>query len=190
MGRLLYSTIMSLDGYLEDASGSFDWAEPGGAAHAFINDLMRPIGTHLYGRRMYDLMRVWETLDQQPDQSPNTIDFARIWQAADKVVYSTTLADVSTARTRVEREFDAGAVRRMKAGAARDLVIGGAEIAAHAIRAGLVDEYHLFAAPVLVGGGKRALPEGVRIEMELVEERRFEDGMVYLMYCVGEGCRR
>lgn len=182
MGRLIYSTIMSLDGYMEDADGGFDWAEPGGAAHAFINDLMRPIGTHLYGRRTYDMMRVWETLDREPGQPAVAIDFARLWQAADKVVYSRTLGGVDTARTRLERDFDAAAVRRLKAASTSDLVIGGAELAGHAITAGLVDEYHLFVTPVLVGGGKRALPDGAHFALELVDEQRFEDGMLYLMY--------
>lgn len=182
MGRLIYSTILSLDGCMEDAAGGFGWAEPGEAAHAFINDLMRPVGTHLYGRRMYEMMRVWETLDREPGQSPIAIDFARLWQAADKVVYSSTLSEVSTPRTRIEREFDPAAVWRMKAEASSDIVIGGAALAAHAIAAGLVDEYHLFVVPVAVGGGKRALPDGVFLELELIEQRQFEDGMLYLMY--------
>jgi dihydrofolate reductase len=182
MGKLIYSAIASLDGYIADADGNFDWTEPDEEVHAFINDLMRPIGTHLYGRRMYEVMMVWETDPSFAEESPAMRDFAQIWQAADKVVYSTTLQTASTARTRIERRFDADAVPQMKARDSRDMLIGGAELAAHAIRAGLVDEYHLFIAPAMVGGGKPWLPDGVRLRLELVEERRFSSGMVYLRY--------
>jgi dihydrofolate reductase len=182
MAKLVYSAIASLDGYIEDEGGSFDWAEPDEEVHAFINDLERPLGTYLYGRRMYEMMVVWETDPSIADQSPLMRDFAEIWQAADKIVYSGTLETATTARTRIERRFDPEAVRQMKASAGRDMVVGGAELAAHAFRAGLVDECHLFVAPVVVGGGKRSLPDDVRLDLELLDERRFEGGMVYLCY--------
>jgi dihydrofolate reductase len=180
MAKLVYSAIASLDGYIEDEGGGFDWAEPDEEVHAFINDLERPLGTYLYGRRMYEMMVVWETDPSIADQSPLMRDFAEIWQAADKIVYSGTLETATTARTRIERRFDPEAVRQMKASAGRDMVVGGAELAAHAFRAGLVDECHLFVAPVVVGGGKRSLPDDVRLDLELLDERRFEGGMVYL----------
>jgi dihydrofolate reductase len=179
MARLLYSAITSLDGYIADADGRFDWAAPGEEVHAFVNDLERPVGTYLYGRRMYDVMRVWETMD---DPEPVMRDYAEIWRAADKVVYSTTLDAPTTARTRVERAFDPEAVRALKAGARRDLSIGGAGLAAHALAAGLVDEVSLFLNPIVVGGGTRALPDGVRLPLELADERRFAGGVVYLRY--------
>ncbi len=182
MAKLIYSAITSLDGYIEDADGSFDWAVPDDEVHGFINDLERPVGTHLYGRRMYETMVGWETDPTLGDQSPFMRDFAQIWQAADKVVYSKTLAAVSTRRTRIERDFDPHAVRQMKASAGRDLTVGGPALAAHALRAGLVDECHLFVAPIVVGGGKPSLPDGVRLELELLDERRFRSGMVYLRY--------
>jgi dihydrofolate reductase len=182
VGRLIYSAITSLDGYIADEAGNFDWAEPDEEVHSFVNDLARPVGTHMYGRRMYEVMAVWETPDTLPDQSPHMLDFARLWQAADKVVYSRTLQAPSTARTRIERDFDPDAVRRLKASAERDLLVGGAELAAHAIRAGLVDDWHLFLSPVVVGGGTRALPDGVRADLELTGERRFGNGMVHLAY--------
>jgi dihydrofolate reductase len=179
MARLLYSAITSLDGYIADADGVFEWAAPGEEVHAFVNDLERPIGTHLYGRRMYEVMRVWETMD---DPAPVMRDFAEIWRAADKIVYSTTLDAPTTARTRVERAFDPEAVRALKAGAGRDLSVGGAGLAAHALAAGLVDEVALFLNPIVVGGGTRALPDGVRLPLQLVDERRFAGGVVYLRY--------
>jgi dihydrofolate reductase len=182
MGRLIYSVIASLDGYIADETGSFDWAVPDDEAHAFINDLQRPVGTYLYGRRMYEVMASWESLPTGEDQPAVQQDFARIWQAADKVVYSRTLAEASSARTRIEREFDPDAVRRMKASAERDLTVAGPGLAAHAIRAGLVDEWHLFVAPVLVGGGIHFQPDHVRVALALVDERRFGNGMVYLRY--------
>jgi len=177
--RLTYSALASLDGFVEDERGTFDWAAPDEEVHAFVNELERPIATHLYGRRMYETMVFWETMD---DEHPVMRDYAQIWRGAEKVVYSRSLETVSSARTRIEREFDPGAVRQLKETAAGDLGIGGPELAAEAIRAGLVDEFHLFLAPVLVGGGKRALPDGVRLDLELLDERRFRGGFVYLRY--------
>jgi len=182
MAKLLYATISSLDGYVADENGKFDWAEPDEEVHAFVNDLERSAGTHLYGRRLYEVLLAWETMDERPDQPQVILDFAEIWQAADKIVYSRTLEAVSSARTRIEREFDPEAVRKLKATSEHDLLIGGPELAAHAVRAGLVDEYHLFLAPVLVGGGKRALPDGVRVDLELLDERRFASGFIYPRY--------
>ncbi len=181
MARLIYSTIASLDGYVEDESGRFDWAMPSEEVHAFVNDLERPIGTYLYGRRMYETMVFWESPPGLAEESPVFQDFAELWQAADKIVYSRTLSAAASARTRIEREFDADAVRRLKASAERDISVGGPDLAAHAIRAGLVDEYHLFVTPVLVGGGKRSFPN-VRLDLDLVDERRFGNGVVYLHY--------
>jgi dihydrofolate reductase len=182
--KLIYTAITSLDGYTEDEDGKFGWAEPCEEVHAFVNDLERPVGTHLYGRRMYETMRVWENDPSLAEHSPAMRDYAGIWQAADKIVYSRTLDSVSTAKTRIEREFDVDEVRLLKAAAGRDLAIGGATLASEAFRAGLVDDCHLLLAPVLVGGGKRALPEGVRLDLELVDERSFDNGMVYLHYRV------
>jgi dihydrofolate reductase len=182
VAKLIYSAIASLDGYIEDEDGNFDWAEPDEEVHAFVNDLDRPVGTYLYGRRMYEVMVGWETDPTLADQSPLMSDFAEIWQAADKVVYSRTLANVSTARTQIERDFDPEGVRRMKASAGRDLIVGGPELAAHAFKAGLVDECHLFITPIIVGGGKQSLPENVRLELALMDERRFGNGVVYLQY--------
>ena len=184
MARLIYSVIASLDGYIADQEGNFDWAVPDDEVHTFINDLERPIRTYLYGRRMYEVMAGWETDPTLADQSPVMKDFARVWQAAEKVVYSTTLERPSTARTRIERDFDPEAVRQMKASAGADISVGGPDLAGHAITAGLVDEYHLFVAPIVVGGGTQALPDGVRVELELVDERRFASGVVYLRYRV------
>jgi dihydrofolate reductase len=179
VGRLIYSAIASLDGYTVDADGRFDWSMPDEEVHAFVNDLERPVGTHLYGRRMYDVLVVWETMD---DPAPVARDFAQIWRAADKVVYSTTLEEVSSARTRIERAFEPDAVRALKAEATSDLSIGGPTLAAHAFAAGLVDEIQLFLSPVIVGGGTRALPDDVRQGLELLEERRFGNGVVFLRY--------
>jgi dihydrofolate reductase len=184
VANLIYSAIASLDGYVADEDGNFDWAVPDEEVHAFINDLQRPIGTYLYGRRMYETMAGWETDPTLADRSPVMRDFAQIWQAADKIVYSKTLEAVSTARTRIERDFDPEAVRQMKALAGRDLVVGGPELAARAFKAGLVDECHLFVAPMVVGGGKRSLPDGVRLRLELLDERRFGSGLVYLRLAV------
>ena len=176
---LIYSAIASLDGYVEDESGKFDWAAPDDEVHAFVNDLERSVGTYLYGRRMYETMVAWESID---DGQPFMRDYAEIWRAADKVVYSRSLESASSARTRIERDFEPDAVRRLKETAGADISIGGAELAGQAIKAGLVDEYHLFLVPVLVGGGKRAFPDGVRLELELLGERRFGSGVVYLRH--------
>jgi dihydrofolate reductase len=180
MAKLIYSTLMSLDGYVADERGNFDWAVPSDEVHAFVNDLQRSIGTHLYGRRLYEVMSAWETMHTLPDQPAVVLDFAAIWQAADKIVYSRTLDTVSTARTRIERTLDPEAVRRMKSTADHDLLIGGPELAAHAFAAGLIDDLHLFLAPIIVGGGTRALPDRVRLDLELADERRFANGMVYV----------
>ncbi len=182
MARLIYSTISSLDGYIADEDGNFDWAVPDEEVHAFINDLARPFGTYLYGRRMYETMVGWETDHTLTEQSPLMRDFAELWQAADKIVYSKTLETVSTARTLIERDFDPEAVRQTKASAGRDMAVGGAELAAQAFRSGLVDECHLFLAPIVVGGGKRSLPNEVGLKLELLGERRFGNGVVYLHY--------
>ena len=182
MARLIYSTIASLDGYIADEHGNFNWAAPDEQVHTFVNDLEQDIGTYLYGRRMYDVMRYWETAPTDAGQPPVVRDYARIWQAADKVVYSKTLATASTARTRVEKDFDTEAVRRMKATASRDLSVGGPHLAAQAIKAALVDEMHLFVVPIVVGGGTRALPEHVRVKLRLLDERRFAGGVIHLHY--------
>ncbi len=182
MAKLIYSAIASLDGYIADEEGKFDWAEPDDEVHAFINDLERSVGTYLYGRRMYETMAGWETDAALAARSELMADFAQTWQAAEKIVYSTTLERPSTRRTRIERDFDPGAVRRMKASGERDLTVGGPDLAAHAFRAGLVDECHLFVAPTIVGGGKQSLPDGLRLDLELLAERRFDRGMVYLRY--------
>jgi len=182
MARLIYSAITSLDGYVADADGRFDWAAPDAEVHAFVNDLERPIGTYLYGRRMYEVMAYWETADTSAAEPPVIRDFAAIWRAAEKVVYSTTLAAASTTRTRIERDFDPEAIRRTKASAIRDVSIGGPTLAAAAIRAGLVDECHLLVTPIVVGGGTPALPDGVRWPLDLVAERRFGGGVVHLHY--------
>jgi dihydrofolate reductase len=182
MARLIYSAITSLDGYVADENGKFDWAAPDEEVHRFVNDLERPIGTYLYGRRMYEVMKFWETAHTLPDQPPAIRDYAELWQAADKVVYSKTLDKVTTARTRLDREFDPEAVRQMKAGAARDITVGGPHLAAETIKAGLVDELHLFLHPIVVGGGNHAIPDDVRLKLELVDERRFKGGVVHLHY--------
>jgi dihydrofolate reductase len=184
VAKLIYSAIASLDGYIEDEEGKFDWAEPDDEVHAFVNDLARPVGTYLYGRRMYDVLVAWETFDLA-DQPPFIQDFAQIWRAADKIVYSRTLESASSARTRIEQEFDPEAVRQLKASAERDLAIGGPELAAEAFKAGLVDECHLFLTPIVVGGGKQALPDNVRVPLQLLDERRFGNGVVYLRYGTG-----
>jgi dihydrofolate reductase len=181
VAKLIYSAIASLDGYVADRDGNFDWAAPDAEVHAFVNDLERPIGTYLYGRRMYETMAVWETLD---DPAPEMRDFARLWRAADKVVYSRTLDAVSTPRTRLERELMPAAVRALVAGAARDVTIGGPTLAGAALAAGLVDEIQLFLNPIAVGGGTPALPRDVRVDLELLDQRRFGNGVVYLSYRV------
>jgi dihydrofolate reductase len=179
MGRLIYSTIASLDGYIEDRNGKFEWAAPDEEVHRFVNEVERPIGTYLYGRRMYETMLFWESVH---DQAGHIHDYAEIWRAADKIVYSKTLDAVSSNRTRIERDFEPDAVRRLKGGG--DISVGGAALASQALRAGLVDEYQTFIAPVVVGGGKRALPDDVHLDLELLDQRRFGNGTVYLRYRV------
>ena len=178
---LVFTAITSLDGYVADAEGSFGWAEPDAEVHAFVNDLERGVGTYLYGRRLYEVMAYWET-EYVPTGVAHLDDYAAIWRAADKVVYSTTLEAAATARTRIERTFDPVAVAALKAAADRPLGIGGPTLAAHAFRAGLVDAVNLVVVPVVVGGGTRALPDGVRLDLDLVAQRRFGNGMVYLGY--------
>ena len=182
MAKLIYVTPTSLNGYIADETGDFDWAAPDEEVHAFINDVVRPIGTYLYGRKMYQTMAVWETPDVIPGRTPAILDFARIWQAADKIVYSKSLETVSTRKTRLERDFDPQVVRGLKSQLHHDVAVGGPTLAAHAIRAGLVDEYHLFVVPVMIGGGKPVLPGNVRVTLELLDERSFDKGMVYLRY--------
>jgi dihydrofolate reductase len=182
MAKLIYSAITSLDGYVADEDGNFDWAKPDEEVHSFVNDLERSVGTYLYGRRMYEVMVFWETAHTLADQPPFVQDFAEIWQAADKIVFSKTLETAPSAKTRIERDFDPEAVRRMKASAERDLSVGGPDLAAQAIKAGLVDEYHLFVSPVVVGGGNQSLPDNVRLKLELLDERRFGNGVVHLHY--------
>jgi dihydrofolate reductase len=184
MPKLIYAAIASLDGYVEDEAGNFDWAAPDGEVHAFVNDLERPIGTHLYGRRMYETMVFWETVSTGTDQPVVIRDFAEIWRAAEKVVYSRNLETVSSARTRIERDLDPDAVRRLKETSKADITIGGADLAGQALALGLVDECHLFLGPIVVGGGKHALPDGLRAQLELLGERRFRNGVVHLRYRV------
>jgi dihydrofolate reductase len=182
MARLIYSAISSLDGYIEDMNGKFDWAAPDDEVHRFINNLERSAGTHLYGRRMYETLKVWETDPNLAAESPLLRDFAEIWQAADKIVYSKTLEAVSTRKTQMERNFNPTVIRQLKEAVEHDILIGGPELAAHAFRAGLIDECHLFLTPIIVGGGKQSLPDNVRLELELLEERRFGSGVVFLRY--------
>jgi dihydrofolate reductase len=182
MAKLIYSAIASLDGYIEDQHGKFDWAAPDEEVHAFINALERPVGTYLYGRRMYETMLFWETVNIDADESAAVRDFAAIWRSADKIVFSRTLANASSERTRIERDFNTERIRELKRTSRQDLTIGGADLAGQAIAAGLVEECHLLLAPVIVGAGKRALPADVRVELELIDEHRFESGMVFLSY--------
>ena len=182
MAKLIYVLNLSLDSYIADADGTTDWTAPDEEFYSFINNLERPVGTYLYGRRMYELMQVWETNPAAAAQSPASWEFAEIWQSADKVVYSRTLEAASTTRTRIERDFDPEAVRQLKAAAERDLTVAGPTLAGHAITAGLVDEYHLLVWPVVMGGGKRFFPDRVRLQLELLDERRLTNGMVYLRY--------
>jgi dihydrofolate reductase len=185
VAKLIYSVITSLDGYVVDTHGDFDWAAPDDEVHAFVNELERPIGTYLYGRRMYEVMVFWETAQTSlPDPSAVVSDYSDIWQAADKIVYSTTLPAVSSENTWLEREFDAEAIRQLKAQASSDISVGGPQLAAAAIRAGLVDQYHQFLHPVVVGGGTHWLPPDVRLDLELLDERRFDSGVVHLHYRV------
>ena len=182
MARLIYSAIASLDGYVEDGTGRFDWAAPDDEVHAFVNDLERPIGTYIYGRRMYETMVYWETAGGEGEQAAVSREYAEIWRAAEKIVFSRTLQTASTARTRIERDLDAAAIRRLKESSETDITIGGAKLAGQALAAGLVDELHLFLHPIVVGGGKPALPRGVRVGLELIDERRFQGGVVHLHY--------
>lgn len=180
MKNLLYVIIASLDGYVADDRGRFDWAEPDDEVHAFINDLMRPVGTYLYGRLMYETMIAWEAIVAEPGSISG--DFATIWRAARKIVFSSTLSGTSSANTTIEREFSAKAIRQMKAEATQDLAIGGPKLAARAFKAGIVDECHVFVAPTIVGGGNEAFPGRVRLDLQLVEQRRFRNGFAYLHY--------
>jgi dihydrofolate reductase len=179
MAKLIYSPIGSVDGYISDEQGNFGWAAPDEELHSMVNDLERPVGTYLLGRRMYDVLQYWETADLEP---PVARDFANLWRNTDKIVYSKTLHAVSTARTRIERDFDPETVRQMKATAGRDMTVGGPALAAQAFRAGLVDECHLFLTPILVGGGTRALPDDIRLDLDLLDVRRFGSGVVHLHY--------
>ena len=187
MANLIYTAITSLDGYVNDETGNFDWAAPDAEVHAFVNDLERSSGTYLYGRRLYEVMRFWETAHEATDQPEEVLDYARLWQAAGKIVYSRTLPEVTTARTRLERSFDPEAVRRMKADADRDLSVGGPGLAAEALRAGLVDELRVLLTPWVIGRGTHWLPDDVRMPLELLDERRFAAGVVYLRYRVTSG---
>ena len=182
MARLIYTAITSLDGYVADEQGKFDWAEPDEEVHAFVNDLERSVGTHLLGRRMYEVMSYWDDPPMLDEQPPVIHDFAAIWRAADKVVFSRTLTTVSAPRTRLERDFDVEAIRRLKASATRDIAVGGPELAAQALAASLVDEVHLLLNPIIVGGGNPALPAGVRVTLALMSERCFRNGVVHVGY--------
>ena len=187
MAHLIYSAITSLDGYIEDRDGNFDWAMPDEEVHRFINNLERTAHTYLYGRRMYETMMVWETDPNLAADSPLTQDFAQIWQAATKIVYSKTLEAASTRNTQIERNFNPEAIKQLKKTVKHDILIGGPELAAHAFQSGLIDECHLFLTPIIVGGGKPSLPDRVRLELELLEERRFRNGTVYLRYQARQG---
>src|SRR4029453_18875466 len=182
MAKLIYSAITSLDGYVADSEGNFDWSAPDDEVHSFVNNLERPIGTYLYGRRMYEVMRYWETAPTGSGEPSAGQEYAQIWNAADKIVYSKSLEQVSTANTRLEREFDPHAIGEMKAAATRDISLGGPTLAADALRMGLVDECHLFLSPIIVGGGLPALPDNVRLGLELLDERRFGNSVVHLHY--------
>jgi dihydrofolate reductase len=182
MGALHHTVIMSLDGYTADADGSYDWAYPGEQLHAFVNEREHSVRTHLYGRRMYEEMRVWETIREGEGHSAVEVEFAEIWRGVDKIVFSRTLDAVSSGRTRIEREFTPEVVRGITASTEYDLSISGPTLAAHAVRAGLVDVYEVYVVPVVIGGGTRFLPDGVRLDLDLVEERRFDNGFVYLRY--------
>jgi dihydrofolate reductase len=182
MGKLIYGAITSLDGFVADRDGKFDWAAPDEELHTFINDLQRPIGTYLYGRRMYEVMKVWETLPAEADPPSFIQGFAEIWRTAEKVVYSKTLEKVSTPRTRIERRFEPAALRQLKESSVRDLSVGGPELAGQALKAGLVDELHLFLQPIVVGGGKAALPAGTLLKFELLGQRHFHGGAIHLRY--------
>lgn len=182
MARLIYGMLTSLDGYIEDAHGGFGWATPDEEVHAYVNELGASVGTYLYGRRMYETMVYWETAHRNPDEPQVVLDWTHQWQAAEKIVYSTTLVAPRSKRTRIERAFDADAIRRLKANAEHDITVAGPELAHHAVRAGLVDEFQMIVCPVIVGGGKRFLPDGVRLDLELIEEHLFGNGVVALRY--------
>ena len=182
MAKLIYSAITSLDGYIADEQGNFDWAAPDEEVHGFVNEMTRPIGTFLFGRQMYEVMAVWETMPTSGDAHPVEQDFARIWQAADKIVYSRSLEKAATSKTKIVRDFDAGEIRRLKSASERDIGVGGSHLAAEAIKGGLVDELQQFVTPIVVGGGNHWLPKQVRVQLELLEERRFKSGVVYLRY--------
>jgi len=184
VAKLIYSFLASLDGYIADDAGRFEWAAPDEEVLDFINDLERDVGTYLYGRTMYEMMTGWESDPAVAGQSPKSAEFAEVWQAAEKIVFSHSLEAVSTKRTRLERGFDPDLVRTIKAEAARDLNISGADVAASAWHAGLIDECHVFVAPMLVGGGKRMFPDDLRQPLELLDESRFGNGMVFLRYAV------
>ncbi|MCB0032383.1 MAG: dihydrofolate reductase family protein [Anaerolineales bacterium] len=184
MAKLIYSMIMSLDGYVEDAQGDFNWSAPDEEVHAYINKLALSLGTYLYGRRMYETMVYWETAHTLPDQSSVELDWARQWQAAEKIVYSTTLTEPHSQRTRIERVFDPEAIRQLKATTKYNISVDGPTLAAQALRAGLVDELQMIMCPVIVGGGKRFFPEGVQPNLDLIEEQHFDNGVVFLRYAV------
>lgn len=186
MAKLIYGMITSLDGYVEDEHGDLGWGEPDEDVHGYINDLASSVGTYLYGRRMYEMMVYWETALTVPDEPPVFYEWARQWQAAEKIVYSRTLAEAQSARTRIERAFDPDTVRRLKADSLHDITVNGPELAAHALRSGLVDELQMIVSPVVLGGGKRFLPDGVRMELELIEQRGFGNGVVVVRYAVRE----
>ncbi len=187
MANLIYVANTSLDGYTEDKDGKFDWTDPSEEVFRFITNLVRATHTHLYGRRMYETMMVWETDPKLAAESPLSRDFAEVWQAANKIVYSRTLETISTRKTQLERTFDPEAIRQLKEAVEHDILIGGPELAAHALRSGLLDECHLFLIPILVGDGKSALPDNVRLKLELLEERRFGNGTVFLRYRTRQG---
>lgn len=182
MAKLIYSAITSLDGYIEDEEGNFDWAAPDEEVFGYVNDLERPVGTYLYGRRMYETMVYWETAEAHADTPVCVRDFTQLWQAAEKIVYSTSLETVSSANTRLEREFDPTVIQAMKVSGEGDITVGGPDLAAQAFKAGLVDECQLFLTPVVLGGGKPSLPDNVPRELELLGERRFRSGVVFLHY--------
>ncbi len=182
MAKLIYSSLMSLDGYIEDSTGSFEWAAPDEQVHEFVNELSASIGTFLLGRKMYEVLSFWETAPTNDADEPEMSEFARIWQSADKVVYSNTLVEPSTERTRIATKFDEDEVRQLKASSDRDVAVGGPELAASAIRAGLVDEYQFIANPVIIGSGKRALPSDIRIDLALTESKQFDNGAVFTRY--------
>ncbi len=184
MAKLIYLLLMSLDGYIEDTEGNFGWAAPDEQVHTYINELASPIGTYLYGRRMYETMVYWETAHTIPAQPQFVLDWARQWQSAQKIVYTTTLAEPHSARTKIERAFDPDAVRQLKATSAHDIGIAGPEIAVHALRAGLVDEFQMIVFPVIVGGGKRFFPDNVGLALDLLENHHVSNGVVALRYAV------